>query len=184
MKDLSLYILDIAMNSVRAGAKHIAITLEERDDAVLTLTIEDDGCGMSQEQVQRLFDPFYTTRKTRSVGLGVPFLQMLARQTGGDVTVTSKSEAEFVDHGTVVTAVFHTDHIDFIPLGDLTESILTLIQGSPDVDFVYCHSTPSGSVRMDTAEMRSVLGEDISLGSYEVLAFIKEYLHEQYQQIQ
>ncbi len=184
MKDLSLYVLDIAMNSVRAGAKHIAITLEEDSHAVLTLTIRDDGCGMSQEQVQRLFDPFYTTRKTRSVGLGVPFLQMLARQTGGDVTVVSKSAAEFADHGTVVTAVFHTDHIDFIPLGDLTESILTLIQGSPDVDFVYRHSTPSGSVKMDTAEMRSVLGEDISLGSYEVLAFIREFLHEQHQQIQ
>ena len=73
MKDLSLYILDIAMNSVRAGAKHIAIRLEEQN-AVLTLTIQDDGCGMTPEQVKRLFDPFYTTRKTRSVGLGVPFL--------------------------------------------------------------------------------------------------------------
>ena len=90
MKDLSLYVLDIAMNSVRAGAKHIAITLEEDSHAVLTLTIRDDGCGMSQEQVQRLFDPFYTTRKTRSVGLGVPFLQMLARQT--DVEIVKKQD--------------------------------------------------------------------------------------------
>ncbi len=182
LKDLSLYILDIAMNSVRAGAKHIEILLEEDADAVLTLTIRDDGCGMSEEQVSRLFDPFFTTRKTRGVGLGIPFLQMLAQQTGGDVTVASKSEQEYADHGTVVTAVFHADHIDFIPLGDLTESILTLIQGSPDVDFIYRHTTPSGSVTMDTAEMRSVLGDDISLASYEVLGFIKAYLQEQYQQ--
>lgn len=182
MKDLSLYILDIAMNSVRAGAKHIEIRLEERD-AVLTLTVQDDGCGMTPEQVRRLFDPFYTTRKTRSVGLGVPFLQMLARQTGGDVTVASKSAAEYADHGTVVTAVFHTDHIDFIPLGDLTETIVTLVQGSPDVDFVYCHCKPSGSVAMNTAEMRGILGEDIPLDSYEVLGFIRSYLQEQYQQL-
>ena len=182
MKDLSLYILDIAMNSIRAGAKHIEIRLVEQD-AVLTLTIQDDGCGMTQEQVKRLFDPFYTTRKTRSVGLGIPFLQMLARQTGGDVAVASKSAAEFADHGTVVTAVFHTDHIDFIPLGDLTETMVTLVQGSPDIDFIYCHSTPRGSITMNTAEMRDILGEDIPLDSYEVLGFIKSYLQEQYQQL-
>ena len=93
MKDLSLYILDIAMNSVRAGAKHIEIRLKEQN-AILTLTIQDDGCGMTQEQVERLFDPFYTTRKTRSVGLGVPFLRMLAQQTGGDVSISSKSTTE------------------------------------------------------------------------------------------
>ncbi|MCI8610930.1 MAG: sensor histidine kinase [Clostridiales bacterium] len=182
MKDLSLYILDIAMNSVRAGAKHIEIRLKEQN-AILTLTIQDDGCGMTQEQVERLFDPFYTTRKTRSVGLGVPFLRMLAQQTGGDVSISSKSTTEYADHGTVVTAVFHTDHIDFIPLGDLTETVVTLIQGSPDVDFVYCHNTSYGSVTMDTAQMRSILGEDIPLDSYEVLNFIKSYLQEQYQQL-
>ncbi len=182
MKDLSLYILDIAMNSVRAGAKHIAIRLEEQD-VVLTLTIQDDGCGMTPEQVKRLFDPFYTTRKTRSVGLGVPFLQMLAQQTGGDVSISSKSDTEYADHGTLVTAVFHTDHIDFIPLGNLTETIVTLIQGSPNVDFIYCHSMSRGSVAMDTAQMRSILGEDIPLDNYEVLNFIKSYLQEQYQQL-
>ncbi len=182
MKDLSLYILDIAMNSVRAGAKHIAIRLEEQN-AVLTLTIQDDGCGMTPEQVKRLFDPFYTTRKTRSVGLGVPFLRMLAQQTGGGVSISSKSETEYADHGTLVTAVFHTDHIDFIPLGNLTETIVTLIQGSPNVDFIYCHSMSCGSVAMDTAQMRSILGEGIPLDNYEVLSFIKSYLQEQYQQL-
>ena len=181
MKDLSLYILDITMNSVRAGARHIEVTLDEIEH-VLTLTVRDDGCGMTEEQVQRLFDPFFTTRTTRAVGLGVPFLQMLAQQTGGDVTVESRSEKEYDDHGTVVTATFHTDHIDFIPLGDLTETVLTLVQGNPEVDFFYRHSRDGAAVTMDTAEMRSVLGEEISLASYEVLAFIREYLHEQYQE--
>ena len=83
MKDLSLYLLDITMNSVRAGAKHIDIKLSESDDHVLTMTVSDDGCGMTPEQVARLSDPFYTTRKTRKVGLGVPFLKMLAEMCGG-----------------------------------------------------------------------------------------------------
>ncbi len=182
MKDLSLYILDISMNSVRAGAKNISITLTEKEN-VLTLEITDDGCGMTAEQVERLADPFFTTRKTRKVGLGVPFLRMLAEQTGGNVIITSKPESEGEDHGTRVCAVFHTDHIDFIPLGDMVETVITLVQGNPDRDFVFRHTKESGEAALDTAEMRAILGEDIPLNSYEVLGFIKEFLTDQYSQI-
>ena len=97
MKDLSLYILDIAMNSVRAGAKNIAILLNEEND-LLTLAIEDDGCGMTAEQLEKLSNPFFTTRKTRKVGLGIPFLRMQSEMTGGKVTITSRHESEFDDH--------------------------------------------------------------------------------------
>lgn len=179
MKDLSLYILDIAMNSVRAGAKNISIILEEVDH-VLTLRIEDDGCGMTAEQVEKLSDPFYTTRKTRKVGLGVPFLRMLSEMTGGRVTVTSRPEAEFEDHGTEVVATFRTDHIDFIPLGDIVETMVTLIQGNPDSDYLFRHTAEGVSVHMDTSEMRAILGGEVPLNSYEVLAFIREYLTGQY----
>ncbi len=182
MKDLSLYILDISMNSVRAGAANTSITLTEKEN-VLTLRITDNGCGMTAEQVERLSDPFFTTRTTRKVGLGVPFLRMLAEQTGGSVSITSKPESEGSDHGTEVCAVFHTDHIDFIPLGDLTETIVTLVQGNPDRDFVFRHTTESGEVNLDTAEMRVILGEEVPLNSYEVLGFIKEFLRDQYNQL-
>ena len=182
MKDLSLYILDISMNSVRAGAKNTVISLAEKEN-VLTMTISDNGCGMTPEQVEKLCDPFFTTRKTRKVGLGVPFLRMLSEQTGGNVSITSKPEAEGPDHGTKVQAVFHTNHIDFIPLGDIIETVVTLIQGNPDVDFTFRHTTKKGEVSLNTAEMRVILGEDVPLNTYEVLGFIKEYLTDQYSQI-
>ena len=179
MKDLSLYILDIAMNSVRAGAKNISVLLEERDH-LLTLRIIDDGCGMTAEQVKKLSNPFFTTRKTRKVGLGVPFLRMLSEQTGGSVTVISIPETESEDHGTEVIATFHTDHIDFIPLGDVVETMVTLIQGNPDSDYVFRHTSETVNVSMDTKEMRAILGGEVPLNAYEVLAFIREYLTGQY----
>jgi len=182
MTDLSLYILDITMNSVRAGAKNISVTLEE-ENKVLTVKITDDGCGMTAEQVEKLSNPFFTTRTTRKVGLGIPFLRLLAEQTGGRVEIASKSEKEYNDHGTTVTAVFHSDHIDFVPLGDLSETMITLIQGSPDIDFVYRHISDDGTnVALDTREMRAVLGDDIPLNAFEVLAFIRGFLKDQYAQ--
>lgn len=181
MKDLSLYILDIAMNSVRAGARHIEIRLEEADH-LLKLTVKDDGCGMTAQQVERLSDPFFTTRKTRKVGLGIPFLRMLAEMTGGGVSIFSKPESEGEGHGTEVEATFRTDHIDFIPIGDVSETLLTLIQGNPDTDFYFVHKAKGTDVCLDTAEMRKILGGDVPLNSYEVLSFIREYLRDMYDQ--
>ena len=179
MKELSLYVLDITMNSVRAGATEIEIRLVEKQN-VLDMYIIDNGCGMSAEQVAKLSDPFYTTRKTRKVGLGVPFLRMLAEMTGGGVTIKSVPEAESDDHGTTVHAVFHTDHIDFVPMGDIIETVITLIQGSPDVDFLYVHETEKGQVTLSIAEIRQILGEDVPLSSFEILEWIKGFLTEQY----
>ena len=136
---------------------------------------------MTEEQVEKLSNPFFTTRKTRKVGLGVPFLRMLSEMTGGKVTVTSRPEADFENHGTEVVATFHTDHIDFIPLGDVVETVVTLIQGNPDSDYVFRHKTDKLDVNMDTREMRAILGEEIPLNAYEVLAFIREFLLGQYE---
>ena len=90
MKELSLNILDIAKNSVTAGAKHIGILLREEADGWLTLTIQDDGKGMDEETLRRVTDPFYTTRTTRKVGMGIPLLTLAAEQTGGTVTIRSR----------------------------------------------------------------------------------------------
>lgn len=183
MEDFSLYILDITMNSVRAGADKIDILLEE-NDGMLYFSVTDNGCGMTKEQVEHLSDPFFTTRKTRAVGLGVPFLKMLAEQTGGTVSVESKPESEYpVDHGTVIKASFGLNHIDFIPLGDITETVVSLIQGNPDRDFTFEHKKAKGSVRLSCAELKQILGEGISLADYEILKWIKDYLNEGYAEI-
>ncbi|PKM62757.1 MAG: ATP-binding protein [Firmicutes bacterium HGW-Firmicutes-21] len=180
MKELSLNILDIVMNSVKAGAKIIAIRITE-DNRTLAITIEDNGCGMTAEQLERLSDPFFTTRTTRQVGLGVPFFRLAAEQTGGGINITSVpiSEDE-VKHGTVVTALFYKDHIDYTPLGDIIATVITLIQGNADINFDFSHTINGYAINLSTAEMRSELGEDIPLNSFEVLEWIKEYLNEQY----
>ena len=180
MKELSLNILDITMNSVKAGATLIEILLTETQTR-LELIIRDNGCGMTDETVEQLKNPFYTTRTTRKVGMGVPLLTWAAEQTGGHVTIVSDTAQENPDaHGTTVTAVFDKTHLDYTPLGDMIPTVTTLIQGSPQIDFHFLHTTPNGAVELKTAELREVLGEDVSLGAYEVLQWIEEYLREQY----
>ena len=180
MKELSLNILDITQNSVTAGAKNISISLVTDAEGILTLTITDDGCGMKEETVKAVKDPFYTSRTTRKVGLGIPFLRLAANQAGGDVTITSRHRDEYPDdHGTAVTATFDTKHIDFTPVGDMTETVVTLISGTPHIDFEFEDRSPERSVRLSTKELREVLG-DVSLAEYEVLQWIRDYLNGQY----
>lgn len=180
MDEFSLYVLDITKNSVRAGADSIAITLSEAGDW-LDFSVSDNGCGMTEEQLARLRDPFFTTRKTRKVGLGIPFLTMLAEMTGGYVRISSVHESVSDHHGTTIAARFGLRHIDFIPMGDLVSTVTTLIQGNPEIRFTYIHRTESGVVQLDCAQLRSVLGEEISLAEPEILAWIDGYLREQYQ---
>ena len=182
MKELSLNILDIAENSVKAGATLVTVSLTQTDN-VLTLEITDDGCGMDAATVRRVTDPFYTTRTTRKVGLGLPLLKLEAEQTGGTLTITSRTAAQCPEnHGTTVRATFHTDHIDCMPLGDVTATLVTLIQGHPQQELAFSHRTDTGTVTLDTRQLRSVLG-DVPLDTYEVLKWIEGYLREQYQSI-
>ena len=179
MKELSLNILDIAENSTKARASLVEILIEETD-TTLTLTITDDGCGMTEEILKGVTDPFYTTRTTRKVGMGIPLLKFAAEMTGGDLKITSRHESEYADHGTTVTASFFKNHIDFTPLGDVISSITTLIQGHPNTDFRFLHKSESAEVAFDTREVRAVL-EDVPLDNFEVLIWIKENLTEQYE---
>ena len=180
MKELSLNILDVAENSVKAGATLTQILLTEHD-GVLTLEIVDDGCGMSEDVVRSVTDPFYTTRTTRKVGMGIPLLKLACEQTGGNLTITSVTQEENpAEHGTHVTATFNKNHIDFTPLGDVSSSILTLIQGHPDTDFLFRHQQGEHVVELDTRELREVL-EDVPLNSYDVMRWIGGYLQEQYE---
>ena len=179
MKELSLNILDISENSVKAGATLVEITLTESQDS-LTISIKDDGCGMDAQTLKSVENPFYTTRTTRSVGLGIPLLKMAAEQTGGDVKISSTvDDGTGGEHGTVITATFFKNHIDFTPLGDVIATVTTLIQGHPDIDFLYTHTADGIEVVLDTREIRAVL-EDVPLDSYEVICWIRGFLEEQY----
>lgn len=183
MDEFSLYVLDITMNSVRAGATEIAITLREEGEW-LYFSVSDNGCGMTEAQLAKLGNPFFTTRKTRNVGFGIPFLKMLAEMTGGEVTITSVHESVSEKHGTTTSAKFGRNHIDFIPLGDMPDTIKTLIHGSPDIDFTFTHQTERGTVELSTAALREILGEGISLAEPEILMWIEGNLREQYQSFQ
>lgn len=164
-------ILDIAENSVRAGASLVGITLEQ-DTGKTTqcLTIADNGKGMDAEMVARVTDPFSTTRTTRKVGLGLPFLKMAAEQTGGSLCIEST-----VGVGTTVTATFGLGHIDLMPLGDIGGTMATLVQGSPDIDFVFCFCRDGDSFQFDTRNARAVL-EGVPLNEPQVVLFIKEHV--------
>lgn len=178
MKELSLNILDIAQNSVKANASLIGIYIDETDD-VLSFKITDNGKGMTADFLSRVTDPFTTTRTTRKVGLGLPFLKMEAEMTGGSFSIKSKSETEYKEHGTEVFASFNKKSIDYIPLGDIIGTLCALVQGAENTDFIFNHKMPHGEVFLSTKEMRELLG-DVPLGSPEVISWVREYLSEAY----
>lgn len=173
MTEISLNVLDVAENSTRAGSSLVEISVAA--DTVLdtlTITIVDDGCGMTEEQVRTVIDPFYTTRTTRKVGLGVPFFKQAAESTGGSFNIKSE-----VGKGTVVQAVFTLSHIDRMPLGDMTATMHTLITFNLDTDFLYRYSIDDRSFELDTREFKEVLG-DIPFNDPEISTYIREYLTE------
>ena len=173
MKELSLHILDIMQNSITAGADLIKLTLTE-DEAldVLRFCIEDNGCGMSEEMVKRVIDPFTTGRTTRKVGLGIPLLKAAAEQTGGGIELSSKK-----GEGTIITASFGYSHIDRQPLGDMAETILGLITSYEAVDFVYKHKVNANEFLLDTREIRTILG-GVKFTEPDVVLWLSEFLRE------
>jgi anti-sigma regulatory factor (Ser/Thr protein kinase) len=173
MTEISLNVLDIANNSIRAGASLIEITVQIRRDLdALTIIISDNGSGMSQEQLKQVEDPFFTTRTTRRIGLGVPFFKMAALSTGGSFKIDST-----LGVGTTITAVFGLSHIDRMPLGDMNSTIHTLITLNTHIDFFYTYQFDGNQFTLDTREFRQILG-GIPLNSPEVTNYIKEYLNE------
>ena len=178
MKELSLNILDIAQNSIKAGASLVGIHVKEAGET-LSFEIVDDGCGMTRETVDRLVDPFYTTRTTRKVGLGIPFLKLAAEQTGGHIKVESVSEqVDPQNKGTRVFAEFIKTSIDFTPMGDITSTVVSLIQGAGEIDFDFTYETDKGEFALATRDMREVLGEEVPLSSPEVLVWARETMEE------
>ena len=179
MKELSLNILDIVQNSIKAKASLVGIDIVE-DDETLEITVSDNGCGMKADFLATVTDPFSTTRTTRKVGLGIPLLKLQAEQTGGSFGITSRHESEYPDtHGTETRALYYKNHIDMTPLGDIVATVVTLIQCNPHIDFNFCHKIREKEIVLDTRQMREILG-DIPLNSAEVIGWVSESLSEQY----
>ncbi|MDR0991642.1 MAG: ATP-binding protein [Ruminococcus sp.] len=173
MNEIALNILDVAENSVSADSSLIEIDVEADSEAdTLTVKIVDNGRGMSAETVKNVTDPFYTTRTTRRVGMGTSLFKMAAEQTGGSFEIISK-----VGEGTSVTAVFKLSSIDRMPLGDITETVRTLVTMNAGIDWIYRFKNDSADFTLDTREMKEVL-DGVPLSDPDVSMYIKEMLTE------
>ncbi|MGD8717587.1 MAG: ATP-binding protein [Candidatus Zixiibacteriota bacterium] len=173
MEELSLHILDITMNSIRAGATEITIELtEDRAQNLLSFVIRDNGSGMTEDQLCRLHDPFFTTRTTRRVGLGIPLLKQTAEQAGGGLTVTSAP-----GEGTTVEACYEYDNIDRPPLGDVAATIWTIIVTNPRVEFTYVHTRDEGRFEISTTELKNTLRRR-NLSTPRVAQALRQYIND------
>ena len=173
-----MHILDITENSTRAGAHRIDMNLEENHEAdLLTLEISDDGAGMDPETLSKALDPFYTTKKVRRVGLGLPMLAQAAERTGGGLTLTSEP-----GRGTRLKVTFGLSHLDRQPLGDLPGVITTLLAGNPDIEFNYHHRCGDRVFALKTEDLKREL-EDVPINHIEVLKYIRQYVKDGLQDI-
>lgn len=179
MQELSLNVLDIVQNSIKAKASLISVIVTKKTaDKTMSIIIDDNGCGMSEETLKRVVDPFYTTRTTRKVGLGIPFFKMSAEMTGGSFKIESKLKV-----GTTITANYNYDNIDMMPLGDMASTMVTLISVNPDIDFLYTYGIDSKAFTMDTREIKQIL-EGLPVNSNEVLTFIESFINENTKEIE
>lgn len=170
MRELSLHILDIVQNSLEAGATLVELTIEEDLTADrLTITVRDNGRGMDEAQLVRIFDPFYTTRKTRHVGLGVPLFKAATERCNGDLTITSQ-----VGKGTTLRATFQHSHIDRAPLGDVTSTLMAVILGGT-CDVHYLHRVDGKEFGFHTATIKAELG-DVPLTHPAVRQWLQEFI--------
>lgn len=174
MRELSLHILDLVQNSITARASLIELGIEENmDEDKLMIQIKDNGCGMDQETLSKIADPFYTTRTTRRVGLGIPLMKAACQRCKGDLTITSE-----VGKGTVLTAWLQHSNIDRAPLGNIVDTMITLLMADEKIDYIYTHTYQKATFIFDTREVKQIIGDQASLLENAVLLWIREYLEE------
>lgn len=173
MKEISMHILDIAMNSIKADASLLEIKIEDsKKYNRLTISIADNGKGMSGDVIKRVTNPFYTSRTTRKVGLGLPMLKEACERCRGYLKIESK-----IGFGTTIFCYFERDNIDRAPLGNMGETIMTIINSGDNFDLVYTHRTDSGEFIFDTREAKKML-DGMSINDMSILTWIKEYINE------
>ena len=173
MRELALHILDIAENSISANASKIRIYVAEQlADDLLKIVIEDDGKGIDAETLAKITDPFVTSRTTRKVGLGIPFFKAAAEACEGTFDIDSTPGL-----GTTVSATFKHSHIDRMPLGDITSTLLTLVIGTPEIHWIFQYQTGDNIFIFDDEPIKNTLGE-IPLSEPSVMKFIREMILE------
>jgi len=178
MKDLSLHILDIFQNSTRAKASKIELDIiEDTEKNTYTIIITDDGCGMDEETVKHVADPFFTTRTVRKVGLGIPLFKQNCEQTGGSFLIESK-----VNTGTRVKATFIHNHIDRPALGDIAGVMVLTALAYSNIYFIYRHEKNGKRYIFDTEEVKDALG-GISMQTPEITQYLREMIMENLQDI-
>ena len=178
MKSIAYHLLDIVHNSLRAGARLVEIEMDESTtENRLQMKIKDDGKGMAEEDLRKAVDPYYTSRKSRNVGLGLPLLKQNAEQAGGSFHLGSEPGV-----GTLVCARFQRDHLDLPPMGDLPGTVHQIIIGNPGRDFVYTHSLDGEHFKVDTREIREIL-EDWPLDHPKISGYLRELIVEYFNQI-
>ena len=174
MDELSLNILDIAQNSIAAEAGLVEIDVEEDHSCDrLTIRVKDNGKGMSEDFLKEVQNPFVTTRTTRKIGLGISFLKEAAEITGGSIEIISEPGV-----GTTLTAIFGLNHIDRQPLGNLTQTIITLVSLNPEIEFIIRYKVGEDEFIFSTQEVKVLLGDDASLNSPPIVVFLTEYISE------
>lgn len=173
MKEISMHILDIVMNSVKAKATLIEIFIEDSiKNNCLKIIIRDNGMGMSREMSQMVTDPFFTTRTTRKVGLGIPMLKESCERCNGYLNIDSR-----LGEGTTIECFFERNNIDRAPIGNMGDTIMTIINSLDNCELLYIHTTDGGTFTLSTAEIKKVLEvNDINVS--EILLWIKEYVNE------
>jgi hypothetical protein len=173
LRELALHILDIAENSISARASQIEISIDEDlQEDVLNILIKDNGKGMSPETLEKITDPFVTSRTTRKVGLGIPFFKAAAEACEGALEIESQMGV-----GTAVQVCFKHSHIDRMPLGDISSTLLSLIIGTPEVNWIYKHTVNDKQFIFDDQPIKDAL-DGLSLCEPEVMKFIREMLQE------
>lgn len=174
MRELSLHILDLAQNSIEAGAKNLVIDINEDEKGFFVFRIRDDGRGMSEEMVRQVRDPFVTSRLTRKVGMGIPFIDMVARQCGGRVDIFSTP-----GKGTEIAAYFERNNIDRPPLGNIVETIKVLLAGASWIDLIFYYRRGIESMVFKTSEVRDILGDDADFTEPALYKWLEEYLQQE-----
>lgn len=173
MRELSLHILDLVQNSISAGATIIEICVNENViENIMSFSIRDNGKGMSRELLNDVTDPFVTTRTTRKVGMGISLTKAGCEACDGEFHIEST-----VSVGTFLSASYRYDHIDRQPLGDIAETVSSLILLNPLLDFIYTHIYNNESFCLDTREVRQTIGK-VPIETPEVISFIKGFIEE------
>ena len=173
MKELSLHILDIVQNSIKANASFIEVIVDESTkENTFKIIIKDNGCGMDEGTVKNVTNPFFTTRTTRKVGLGIPLLQEATSRCNGSFKIESQ-----LGVGTIIYCTFERDNIDRAPLGDISSTVLAIINTLVNCNFKYVHKVDGKSFELSTSNIKEILEVD-NLNSPEILLWIKEYIDE------